>query len=107
MKSKIKKVLIPIGSVLVLAFIVVYIMSISGYYESIESKNNTLTKDAIERFEKDVLNGEKIVASNYLKEQPKYDNLLSRISLKVGNLIEYIFNKIMNSILKEVENAMK
>ncbi len=106
MKSKIKKSFLPIFCILVIMFIAVYVMSLTGYYESVENKNNTLTKEAITKFEKDVLNGEVIVASNYLKERETYDNLLSRIGIKVGNLIESAFNKVMRFILKEIEGAI-
>lgn len=106
MKSKIKKSFIPVFSILIIMFIAVYIMSLTGYYESIENKSNSLTKEAITKFEKDVLNGEVIVASNYLKERKTYDNLLSRIGIKIGNLIESVFNKIMRFILKEIEGAI-
>lgn len=106
-KSTIKKILIPIGILLVLMYITIYIVSLTSYYSTIESKNSTLTEEAIRRFENDVLSGEKIVASNYLEEKKSYDNLLSRTSIHIGNIIENIFNKIMKSLLKEVEQAIK
>lgn len=106
-KQVIKKLMIPIGILLVLMYITIYIISLTSYYTTIESKNATLTGEAISRFESDVLNGEKIVASNYLQEKKSYDNLLSRTSIHIGNIIENIFNKVMKSILKEIEQAIK
>ena len=106
-KSTIKKILIPISFLLLLMYITTYIVSLTSYYETMESKNASLTNEAIKRFENDILNGEKIVASNYLEEKKTYDNLFSRTSIKLGNIIENIFNKIMKSILKEVEQAIK
>lgn len=106
-KSIIKKALPPIAVVIFLMYITVYITSFTGYYSSIEGRNSSLTKEAIERFEKDVLSGEKIVASNYLEEKKEYDNLLSRSSIKIGKIIEKIFNKIMKTILNEIESAIK
>ena len=106
-KQTAKKMLPPIIIILILMYISVFIMSLTGYYSTIEGKNNTLTTAAIERFEKDVLSGEKIVASNYLEEKKTYDNLFTRVSIRFGNLIENIFNKIMKSILKEIESAIK
>ena len=106
-KSTIKKILIPISFLLILMYITTYIVSLTSYYETIESNNTSLTNEAIKRFENDVLNGEKIVASNYLEEKKNNDNLFSRTSIKLGNIIENIFNIIMKSILKEVEQAIK
>ena len=106
-KTTIKKILVPIGILLLLMYITIYIVSLTSYYTSIESKNSTLTTEAIERFEKDVLNGEKIVASNYLVEKKEYDNLLSRTSIKIGNIIEKLFNKLLKYLLKEIEQAIK
>lgn len=106
MKLKAKKALVPIMSLFLLMFFSVYAMSLTGYYESIDNKTNTLTSEAIKKFEKDVLNGEKIVASNYIREQKEYDNLLSRLGIKIGNFIEKIFKKIMHFILKEIEGAI-
>lgn len=106
-KIIIKKILPAVSLILILMFITVYIVSLTSYYNTIENKNSTLTSEAIERFEKDILSGEKIVASNYLEEKKEYDNLISRSSIKIGNLIENIFNKIMKTILKEIESAIK
>lgn len=106
-KALIKKIIIPVNLLLVLMYITTYIVSLTSYYGTIESKNSTLTSEAIERFEKDILNGEKIVAQNYLEEKKTYDNLFSRTSIKLGNIIENVFNKIMKSVLKEIEQAIK
>lgn len=105
-KGIIKKLIPPVVLLLVLMYITTYIISLTGYYNTIETKNNTLTSEAIERFEKDILNGEKIIASNYLEEKKEYDNLISRSSIKIGNIIEKIFDKIMKSILKEIQSAI-
>lgn len=107
MRTKLKYIFIFTGSILVLAFFVVYTMSLTGYYKEIEASSNTLTSKAIDRFEKDILNGEKIVASNYLEEKPRYDNLLSRTSIKLGNVIETLFKKGMRSVMKEISGAME
>ena len=52
--------------ILILLFIGLYISQVTGYYEYTESKKTTLTKDAINRFEKDVKEGKEISAKNYL-----------------------------------------
>lgn len=107
MNPKIKNIFLSITGILVLLFITVYMMSFSGYYDSALEKKRTLTEEAVERFEKDVLNGEVIVASNYMEETPTYDNLLSRLGIQFGNILEKIFHKIMSAILKEIEGAIQ
>ncbi len=107
MKDNLKKIFIGIGALLILMYISVYIMSLTGYYTTIESKNNTLTTEAINRFEKDILNGEKIVATNYLEKKETYDNLLSRLGISIGNVIEKLFDKAIKLILNEIEGAIK
>ncbi len=107
MNPKIKNVFVSIIGLLVLLFVTVYMMSFSGYYDSTIEKKKTLTEEAVERFEKDVLNGEVIVASNYMEEVPTYDNLLSRLGIKFGNILEKIFHKIMSAVLKEIEGAIQ
>ena len=107
MKDKIKKIVKPIFILLGIIYIAIFIISLTGYYESLENKNSRLTTEAIERFEKDILKGEKIVASNYLEEKEDYDNLFTRLGIKVGNVIEFIFKKVMKGILTEIEKAVK
>lgn len=107
MKDKIKKIVKPIFILLGIIYVAIFIISLTGYYESLENKNSRLTTEAIERFEKDILKGEEIVASNYLEEKEDYDNLFTRLGLKIGNAIEFIFKKVMKGILTEIEKAVK
>ena len=103
MNPTIKNILLGILGVLLLMFVAIYIVSLSGYYDTALEDKKTLTSEAMDRFEKDVLNGKVIVASNYVEDLPTYDNLLSRMGIKIGNMIEVIFKKVINSILKEIE----
>ena len=107
MKDKIKKIVKPIFILLGIIYIAIFIISLTGYYESLENKNSRLTTEAIERFEKDILKGEEIVASNYLEEKEDYNNLFTRLGIKIGNAIEFIFKKVMKGVLTEIEKAVK
>ena len=107
MKDKIKKIVKPIFILLGIIYIAIFIISLTGYYESLENKNSRLTTEAIERFEKDILKGEEIVASNYLEDKEDYNNLFTRLGIKIGNAIEFIFKKVMKGILTEIEKAVK
>lgn len=107
MKDKIKKIVKPIFILLGIIYIAIFIISLTGYYESLENKNSRLTTEAIERFEKDILKGEEIVASNYLEDKEDYNNLFTRLGIKIGNAIEFIFKKVMKGVLTEIEKAVK
>ena len=93
-------------SILILLFIGLYISQVTGYYEYTESKKTTLTKDAINRFEKDVKEGKEISAKNYLEEEKEYNNKVSKLGITVSNLIEKSFNKTMSSLFKEIDRAV-
>ncbi len=92
--------------ILILLFIGLYISQVTGYYEYTESKKTTLTKDAINRFEKDVKEGKEISAKNYLEEEKEYNNKVSKLGITVSNLIEKSFNKTMSSLFKEIDRAV-
>lgn len=80
---------------------------LTGYYEYTESKKNTLTNDAIERFEKDVQNGKEIIAKNYLVEEKNYNNKASQLGMKISSFIEGGFNQAMNALFREMDKAIK
>lgn len=95
-----------IGGVFIILFVSLYITQMSGYYQYNESKKTTLTADAIERFEKDVREGKEIVANNYLAEEKNYSNHISKLGMKISSTIEKGFNKTMNVIFNELNEAM-
>ena len=86
-------------------FICLYITQAFGYYEFTNSKKTTLTKEAMEKFEKDVKNGKKIDAKDYIEEEKNYNNLLSKTSITFSNTIEKTFNAIINTLFNEVAKA--
>lgn len=95
-----------IGGVFIILFVSLYITQMSGYYQYNESKKTTLTNDAIERFEKDVREGKEIVAKNYLVEEKNYSNNISKLGMKISSTIEKGFNKTMNVIFNELNEAV-
>ena len=95
-----------IGGIFIILFISLYITQMSGYYQYNESRKSTLTKDAIERFEKDVRDGKEIIAKNYLAEENNYSNRISKLGMKISSTIEKGFNKTMNVIFNELNEAM-
>ena len=74
MKKK-KNWLLRLLFVLFIAFLGLYIASISGYYESQVSNKVALTDKAIEEFERDVLEGKTVDINTYITEENKdYSN---------------------------------
>lgn len=94
-------------SVLVLftLFICLYITQALGYYEFTNAKKTTLTRDAMEKFERDIQSGKKIDVKDYLEEEKNYNNFLSKTSITISNTIEKTFNTIMNALFNEMAKA--
>lgn len=93
--------------VLFIIFLCLYLMNIIGYYD-VNRNRMLLTDEKIKEFEIDVQNGEYIDINNYFeKEQEKYDNNFSNISLKVSNGIETFLNKGLKSAMKAIGKLFK
>ena len=86
-------------------YIALYSASMSGYYSYKEYDKMQLTKEAMEKFEKDVKNGKKIDAKDYIEEEKNYNNLLSKTSITFSNTIEKTFNTIINTLFNEIAKA--
>ena len=91
---------------LIVSFISLYATTIGGYYENSISKQNVLTEEAIKRFEEDVKQGKKIVASNYIEEEKTYGNKASKLATEISNLVSSTFDKTMKFIFKQIENTI-
>lgn len=101
-----KKIFRMVLVTLIILFATLYFTQAAGYFEYTTRKTNTLTEDAITRFEEDIKNGKKIKASDYIKKENDYHNNLSKLGSGVSNVIESSFNHIMNFIFKEINNAV-
>ncbi len=91
---------------LIILFATLYFTQAFGYFEYTTRKTNTLTEDAVKRFEKDVNDGKKINANDYIKKENDYTNNLSKLGGKTSMLIESSFNHIMNFIFSEINSAV-
>ncbi len=103
-KSKINKNAKRIFYLLVILFITLYFANQTGYYESrLQSKTN-LTKEAIERFEKDVAEGKEVDINNYIDTSVKeYNNKYSSLGLGISNAIDKGVNKSIDFFLKIIK----
>ena len=77
-----------------------------GYYEYTLSKKNTLTEEAIKRFEEDVKSGKEIIASNYVQEEKDYTNKASKIGIKISNFVSNTYDTLMKFLFKQLENTI-
>ena len=103
---KYKRLVELFGGVVIILFLVLYIGQATGYYKIAENRKVALTEDAIRRFEEDVSAGKKIVASNYLVKEKNYNNNISILCIKVSQIIEKGFDKVMNYIFDELEGVV-
>lgn len=66
----------------------------SGYYENKMNNKMTLTKEAMEQFEKDVANGVSVDIKDYLKtDKEDYSNTVTRVGNKLASGINEVMTK--------------
>ncbi len=91
-------------ALLFIAFLGIIIAYESGYYEKQASNKAILTKDAMQRFEQDVANGQVVDINNYLKEDHiDYSNKVTKIGNKVSNSL----SKFMTKGISGLFNTLK
>jgi len=93
-KNKTKTRFIFLFKCILLFFAFVYLMGMTGYYETHLQKNTILTQEAILEFEKDVAEGLPVDLKDYIRKvEVDYSNKYSRFG---DNL-----SKSINTILTE------
>lgn len=103
-KSKKSKYFFRILFCFFLVFVALLIAYESGYYETRMSNRAVLTKEAMEKFEEDVKNGEVVDVQDYLKkESVDYSNGVTKIGNKISNGI----SEVMTNGLSGLFNALK
>lgn len=90
--------------VLIFIFIALIIAYESGYYETKSHNRAVLTKEAMERFESDLDQGQVVDVKDYLKEDKvDYSNNVT----KVGNKISSGISDFMTKGLSGIFNVLK
>ena len=85
---------------LFLAYIVLYVLNVTGYYNSNIRRKVTFTDEQIKIFENDVKNGEKVDLKDYLKDQDKnYTNNASKVGYAVSTNLENFLNNGIKDIM--------
>ena len=92
-----------------IVFLIIIFLSLyfSKYNNEYYENKRIMTDEAIQKFEKDVKEGKKVNAKNYLPKEKDYNNKASRIGMKSSEFIEKIFDKglrVIMSYLNSIQN---
>jgi len=103
-KKKSGKYFFRVLFILLLVFVALNIAYESGYYETKAGNRAILTKEAMDRFEADLKNGEIVDVKDYLREEKvDYSNSVTRLGNKVSNSISDFMTKGISGVF----NALK
>ena len=92
---------------LLIVFVSLYFMNITGYYD-VNRNKTILTEEKRKEFEEDIKNGEYIDINDYFEEKKvDYNNGFSNLSLKVSDGIATFLNKGLKNTLKALEKLFK
>ena len=92
--------------VVLLIYIGLYFSYKNGYYEKKNQENMLFTEEKIKEYENDLKNGVDVSKKNYLDIKEKYDNGYTRLSLKISNHIERLFDRTIKYIFKKIGNTI-
>ena len=96
-----KKILKAIFIVLFLSFIIAYVIENSGYYEYNLRNKTVLTKEAMEKFEKDISEGKDVSIEDYVvNTSTDYTTKLTRGTNKVSVKVNDVLKKGIESVFK-------
>lgn len=85
--------------ILFFMYIALIIAYESGYYETKSHNRAVLTKEAMERFESDLAQGQVIDVKDYLKEEKvDYSNGVTKVGNKISNGISDFMTKGLSGI---------
>ena len=92
---------------LFLIFLALYLSSQAGLIDYQAKHKNILTEQAILEFENDVKNGDNLDIKKYVNNKDnKYDNGLSKITLKVSNGIGECVDGVLKFFFKKIEKSL-
>lgn len=91
---------------LFLVFVVIYSSARVGLIDYQSKLKKELTDEQIIKFEEDVRKGEKIDLKDYVEDNTKYDNVLSKVTLKISDTIGNTTKDIVGFIFKKIEKSM-
>lgn len=90
-----------------LIFLALYYSSNAGLIDYQAKNKTSLTEEQIKMFEEDVKNNVQIDLKKYVdNKEDKYDNNISKTTLKLSNTIGETVEGILNFVFGKLENAM-
>lgn len=93
--------------ILFLIFLGLYFSSNVGIIDYEAKQKNALTEEKIKEFEEDVKNNKEIDLKNYVyRDDDKYDNNLSKATLKLSNTIGEVVKGTLDFLFDKMEDAM-
>ena len=92
--------------VLFLIFLSIYYSSNAGLIDYQSKYKKDLTEEEIAKFEEDIKNGIDIDLTNYNKDMDRYNNTLSKATLKISNGIGNVFQSLLDYFFSQMEKSM-
>lgn len=83
-------------------FIALYFTQITDLYQYNQYNKMTITKEAMERFEKDVESGKDITISDYLDTVKDYSNGVSNLGYKTSNFLSEFMSEGIRKTFKVI-----
>lgn len=86
--------------ILFVAYISLYALNLSGYYDGSIRRKIEFTEEKIEEFEQDVADGKNVDVKDYLEDQNKdYTNGVSRAGYTISKTLDVFLNKGIKDII--------
>ena len=92
--------------ILFLIFLAIYYSANAGLIDYQSKYKKELTEEEILKFEEDIKNGIDVDIGEYKKDENRYNNSLSKATLKVSNGIGNVFQEVLNYFFNQIEKSM-
>lgn len=94
--------------VVFLAFLITYVISMSGYYEYELSNKRIMTEDKMKQFEEDVKNNESIDLNDYVvNTHTDYTNKFTRTVTDMSFTLNKYLKKSIESVFKVINKMVE
>lgn len=103
-----KRIIKNVFLCLFLAFVISYVIEITGYYEYNLQNKTIMTNEAIARFEKDLAEGKDVSREDYVVSTEKdYTSSLTRTTNKVSIEVNKFLKKGIEGVFKIVSTFVE
>jgi len=101
--KKKNRILVSVFGLFFLAFLIVYLGGLGGFYEYEQYKKRILTEQQIELFERDIRAGKEIDVTDYISPVNRdYNNRVSSLGLSISNRLEETVKTGINITFRQV-----